>query len=298
MKEPSPRASRLAIAGLCVAVALVGGSGFLLGRATTERPVAPAARPGSAVPRPAPAPAPVAPAPTDRTMDRADLLALVAAASDAVATGAAIPAEVTRADGRRFEIRLPFGCDGPADAQSDAPMRWRYDGEDNTLRIHVAPVAWRADDWLSPAPPETIEAVEGFWIPRPWTMSDACPPAGGNAMPAAAPPTIPPEQTVAIAQFFAAGGARQARRGSKPFETVVRLQPEALRAERGFRLRISGRLAALGDRGPVLCRQPAGAAQRPVCMIGMTADALSIENAATDEMLANWTFEHREAVDR
>lgn len=290
MKEPSVRNSRLALAGGLVIALLVGGGGFLLGRQSSERQLVVA--PPSPVPLPAAEP-PAVDSQADRLLDRGDLIALVAQAADATAAGKALPPDIAQARGRRFAIRLPFGCAGAADPDSLAPMRWRYDEGEKALRLHAAPVAWTTGDWW-PTPlaaPVSIEAIEGFWLERPWTSSDACPPAEVQVQ-SDVSPGPPPTRTLALAQFFKADDARRGRREGKAFEAVLKVAPDAVRAEQGFRLRVSGRIENIPDGAPVLCHQRAGPDQRPVCVIAMTVDEVAIENGVSGEVLATWSTDH------
>ncbi|MEN2787278.1 hypothetical protein ACFOKI_05115 [Sphingomonas qilianensis] len=297
MNEPSLRTSRVALAAGLAAVAVVGGGGFLLGRSTSARDPAPAVVAPIATPAPS---APIAeqPAPRDRLMSRADLIALAAQAADAVASGQPLPAAIARAEGRRFTINLPFGCQGPADQTSDAPMRWRYDGETKVLRVHVAPAVWDAPDLLPAAAAEAVVAVEGFWIARPWSSSDSCPPTGAVATPSGADAVTLPGQTLAIAQFFGADDIRQGRRGDKPYEAVVRAPDEGFAGTQGLRLRITGRIAAAPGGGPVTCRQPAGAEQRPICVIAIASDEIAIADPISGNVLATWAVDGADAAAR
>jgi len=285
MEEPSPRSSRLALAGALVAAIAVGGAGFLLGRAASERPPE-AFTPPIAVPAPKPAPDPV----SSGVLGRADLTALAAAAADATAAGRDPGREIAQAEGRRFELRLPFGCTGPAGEDAAAPMRWRYDSKAQALRIYVDPITWTAQDWWPVDVADGVEAIEGFWIARPWTSSEACP--GGGDRPAAAgpEPVTLPGQTLALGQISLAEGARGARRDGKPYEAVIRVEEGALKAAQGFRLRISGRIARTGNFGPVRCRQPAGAEQRPICLVSVVMDEVAVENPITGETLSTWSL--------
>jgi len=299
MDEPSLRKSRLALAGGIAAALAVGGTGFLIGRGTSPRSVEPVAvRQVAAAPAAAREPV-VPPTPGNSVLARADIMTLAAQMADAVASGQAIPKAVADAAGQRFELRLPFGCGGPAGAESDAAMRWRYDETDKALRVHVAPVVWTRADILDAAGQATAaDAVEGFWIARPWTASEACPATRDNPAPDGTEPVTLPGQTLAIAQFFDGDGARQGQRNGKPYETVVRLQPDELQAERGFQLRIAGRIADIPGQGPVSCRQPAGAEQRPICVVGVTMDEVAIDNPRTGKTLATWNVTTAGAADR
>lgn len=309
MVEPSRRTSRLALAGGLVAAAALAGAGFMLGRNTSPRP--------EPIPAPAPLPAPppiAAPIPVVAPLGRADLLAAAREAADAAAAGRAVSAEVLALDGRRFELRLPFGCSGPA--AEGAPLGWRYDERGRTLRVRAAPVRWPATAWLPPLAAESVEVVEGFWIERPWTTAETCPPRF-EAEPTPAPPPSPapplraepvapnttpvpaqtplaptPDQTLAVAQFHAADASRIGRRDGEAFEAVERIAPDQLHLSQGLRLRLTGRIAAAPGDGPVLCRAPAPD-RRPVCLVSVSFDQVAIENPATGGTLATWDVSQR-----
>lgn len=289
MEEPSPRKSRLILAGGLTAIIVVGGVGFLLGRATTE-PAQIVVAPPAAAPKAAPDPAPIS-----SVLGRSDIMALASAAADAAAAGRAPGPEVAQAAGRRFELRLPFGCNGPAPESSDAGMRWRYDAADQALRVHVDPVSWSADDWWPRDTPEEVDAIEGFWISRPWTSSEACPASGQTPSAAGSEPVMLPGQTLAIGQMFFASGGRGGRRDGEPYEAVVRVPENQLSASKGFHLQLSGRIARTPGGGPVQCRQPERPEQRPVCLISVVIDEVAIENAASGAPLATWDVSARDA---
>ena len=282
MREPTPRTSRLAIAAGLLAMLAVGGLGFLLGRAGQPQ-AAPAANQAAPAPDPAPAP----PREEPRTFARADLVTMAAQAADAAASGAPVPDAVDEAAGRRFDLLLPFGCGGPAAGEGGAPLRWRYDEAEEVLRLHARPTSWTAADWDIGAA-TGIEAIEGFWIARPWSSSGACPAGTGRALVTGSEPVTLPGQTLAVAQFLPGDARREARRGARPFELVRRLPRAALDASRGFRLRLLGRIGRVPGGGPVRCVQPAGIEQRPICVIAVTLDEVRIENAATGAVLATW----------
>lgn len=287
MREPSLRTSRLAIAGAVAALVAIGGAGFYLGRTTSPVPAdeAPAK---TAISTPEPVLPVVEPVPL---LDRAGLIYLANAAADAAVSGVALPAEVRDSANRRFEIAVPFGCAGPAEADSEAPLRWRYDEAAQTLRLHVAVTRWTADQW-GLAEPEDGEAIEGFWIARPWSSSGECPPPRpADGAPAPALDGVP-EQTLAVAQFFRGDVRREALRDGKPFQSVQRIASDAFAAPRGFRLMLSGRIdrvpGAQGPGAPVHCVQPGGPAQRPRCIVAVSLDEVRIENPASGEVLASW----------
>lgn len=282
MKEPTPRTSRLVLACGALVVVAVAGAGFVIGR-------------NSAVPAPAPTQvAPVAAAPQPRPFptpapqfDRAALLALAAAAADARSSGKPVPSAVAQASGRRFSIALPFGCAGPLGEGDVTGTGWRYDTDSGALRLQVGSTRWTPQDWFADDA-AGIEAVEGFWVPRPWTSAETCPATAVPAVEAGIQPITPEDPSLAIGQVFREDSARQDQRDGDPYVAVVRTTPETLRVEAGFRVRLTGQLADPVGGGVVRCRQPGGPDQRPVCFAAATFDEIAIENAATGETLARW----------
>jgi len=282
MHEPSLRSSRLAIAGGLAAAVAVAGAGFFLGRVTSPAPSSPEPAPAAqSVPTP---PLPELKAP--RALSRADLISLGSRAADAVTSGRPLPADIIAAAGRRFDVVLPFGCDGPAPEGSSLPLRWRYEADKQTLRIHAAPTRWTASDW-GLAPTSGAEPqMEGFWVSRPWSSAEQCPQARGQAAVTSAQPVTLPGQTLALAEVLPEGQ----RRTTRPYETVQLLPPERFSAAQGFRLRVTGHIEKLPDAEAVQCIQPAGIEQRPLCVIGVTFDDVRIENPLDGKILATWSI--------
>ena len=324
MGEPTIRTSRLVIAGGLLAAMVVAVAGFGLGRMTVQS--APAL---GETPAAGPAPAPEVPVPplieVPRALDRAGLIDLAKRAADAFSSGEPMPPAVVNAAGQRFDVALPFGCDGPAPATSSAPLRWRYEAGKQTLRVHVAPTRWAPEDWGLVSADEGGALLDGFWISRPWSSAGQCPPARGEAgivgagaanaqapeasdttkaaqpskaadgSKAAATPANPAGsagapssagETLALAELLPQAG----RRVDRPFETVQRMSPDRLAPARGLRLRVTGHIARLPGKAPVRCAQPGGIAQRPVCLIVVTFDDIRLENPAGGETLAIWSM--------
>jgi hypothetical protein len=278
MQEPSLRTSRLAIAGGLAAVIVVGGAGFFFGRSTAPQPAEPVP-----VSSPTPEPSPTQPA---RMLNRADIISIAAQAADALASGEPLPEDVRATANRRFELALPFGCAGPAGENGQAPLRWRYDEDEEVLRLHVAPTSWRPVEW-GVGENTGIEAVEGFWLARPWSSDVVCP-QRAHAAPTGTEPITLPGQTLAIAQFFTGTDRRAALRDDRPFETVQRVPLGQFDAARGFRVLLTGRIDRVPGGGPVRCIQPAGIEQRPICVVAVVLDEVRIENPIGAEVLATW----------
>lgn len=145
---------------------------------------------------------------------------------------------------------------------------------------------WIAADWRLG---DQAGAAEGFWITRPWSTAETCPPQGGQATPSGTEPITLPGQTLAIAEFVAPDAQRDVRRSARPFETVKRVAVGRFDGSRGFRLRVTGRIDRVPGFGPVRCLQPAGIEQRPICVIGVRLEEVKLEDPSTDEVLATWS---------
>jgi hypothetical protein len=227
-------------------------------------------------------------------LSRADLIAIARTATDGFAGGGSDNPAMLAFEGRRFQLRLPFGCAGPS-AEEEESLRWRYDEETGTLRANATPVAWAPADWLAPEARAAVERMEGFWIERPWTSSEACPPQPSvtpgrpAATPAASAP-VPAPETLGLAMFAFANASRVGRRPGEAFALVRKVAPEDLDLSRGLRLRLTGRIASAPGAGPVLCRALAGANRRPTCLIGVVLEEVAVENGASGETLATWTI--------
>ncbi|MBI2248887.1 MAG: hypothetical protein HYU61_03250 [Brevundimonas diminuta] len=225
-------------------------------------------------PEPA-APADPAPPPTvvlDSSLNRAALLAALTEAGTALADGQTRDAALT---GRTVSVRLPFGCGGEAAVAGEAgglPRLVR--NADGSLTLTVTPEDLGASA-LVPATREGAvdkwEAVEGFWIARPWSGLDACPASAALTAPApelapspaqtaiktpaegkttetktvddvAAPPIVQLERSAGLAAVFETGGSRLGRRQGQAYIHVIR----GLRGRQGRPLRPEGRRKPAG----------------------------------------------------
>ncbi|RXD06660.1 hypothetical protein EQZ23_00600 [Sphingomonas sp. UV9] len=299
MHEPSPRTSRLVVAGSAAAFILLGGGGFLLGRSTAPTPPPPAITPAAV---PVAAPVAVPEAPVARVLSRADIIEIANAAADATSSGAKMPKRVAAAEGAQFEVDLPFGCDGPAAETSREPFRWRYDGESSSLRISVAPAVFDPGEWLgkplsgsagTTSPAASEEAIEGFWIARPWSSRGTCEAGSPTTVPLGIDAVTLPGQTLGLAQIFTDQDSKNARRSGKPYESVRRIGENDLKIDQGLRVRLRGRVARFPDGSTVRCRQPAGKEQRPICLVAVSFDDVGIENPSTQDTIATWASASR-----
>lgn len=285
MTEPSATSSRQAIAAGVAAAIVFAGMGFMLGRNTAEPP---ATTPGielEEAPEPTPELLPV----QTRPLSRADLLNLANAAADAVSSVTTSPQSVADAAGRRFSLYLPFGCAGPATEHSTHAMSWRIDDDAGLLKLRIAPKGWDTAEWWTVSPPTDIVSITGFWITRPWSSAEVCPPVRSVMAPGTLPLVLP-GQTLAIGQSFHKDRPRPILRESKALEADIRLPADFTPPANGFRLRLTGRLERPRTEPAIRCVQPAGAEQRPICLILASFEELIVENTDTGETLTRWAL--------
>lgn len=280
MREPSLRASRLAIAGGLIAAIAIGTGGFLAGRSTVPR----------AAPAPALVPLPITASPSPeppRVLRRADITALADRAADAFSSDEPLPEEIRGLAGRRFEIVVPFGCSGPA-ANSAAPLRWLYDAEEERLRIDVSAVQWNLAGWGMAQGDE--RTAQGFWISRPWSSSETCPEIANPAAVNDAEPVTLSGQTLGIAQLDPMTGDDGDAAELRSFNTVKRIAPDKLDTSRGFGVKLSGRIGQMPGGAPIRCRQPGGSEQRPICLVAVSFEDVTLEALGSGETLATWSL--------
>lgn len=229
--------------------------------------------------KPAELPIPVPEPPLDREQL---LLASLRAASD-VAAGTDDSARQKDLADRKFEFRIRFGCDAPAAGPITEPLGWSFDEKSRALKIRATPTLSMKDSPIAAIAGTNFEAVEGFWIQRPWLLSAACP---TGAQPAPVPQQAEPAQSVGIAQFFTTSDPRTMRRSGRPYEATKKLdsgdQPSG-----GFDLVLSGRLKSLPD-GRVIACTASQSRDRPICVISVELGTVAIERTDTHEQLAQW----------
>lgn len=248
----------------------------------------------------APAPEPDRPAPT--TLDRAAFLGAISRAGSAYATGETASGTDPLV-GRTFAIRLPFGCDAPRAASTatapDAAGEARspdaglptltWGPENRTLRLALTP-----DDWSETAlvvnsgAGDRWEAVEGFWVSRPWLGSETCPrgmdrdPLGGGIGQA-------DPQTVGLASVHETNSSRLGRRDGRAYRFTLRGEDgrSPTPSPMGYRVVLEGRFASFPDGRAIRCRA-AGIDQRPVCIAAVQLDRVAFEDGASGSVLSEW----------
>lgn len=254
------------------------------------------ARPAAPLPKAEPAPlVRLAPPP----LNRAELLSAAAKAADRAASGDPPPEANREMVGRSFIIRMPFGCAGPQTEGTDSWAGWTYNDKTRALRLTARPAMLEADDWAKDgAAAMPYDAVDGFWIDRPWTSSERCStpigeePADRAGKGTAGQGEASEEQIVtgrqlAIAMFYAPGASRTRQRGGRPYTSTIKLEGDETPSTSGYALVLSGRLAAFADGQPVHCLQ--GSPHLPPrCIISVTFDKVAFEQPGKDKPLVEW----------
>jgi hypothetical protein len=257
---------------------------------------------------PAPVPLPVADAPLDR---QAVLLAASQAASN-YALGKDDAEAQQKLDGKRFSIRMRFGCRNSQAATASQARSWSFDEKRKVLSFKIM---LDVDIQRSPVPDPTraaVEAVEGFWIERPWMLQAGCPrpeaaqaiaapaspkglPSGGSAKPdepaepaSTSVESAAPSRQVGIAQFFLDTDARTHRREHRAYETTKVLAAGATPSQQGYDLVVAGRLRRLLDGRVIACRIDKPGAP-PRCLVSIQIENVSIEMPGGGGTIATWS---------
>ena len=242
-------------------------------------------------------PGPIA-LPVAEPLDREALLLAVMQAASAAALGHRDDDAQRKLDGDPFEFRLRFGCAGATAETTDDRRGWNFDEERRVLRVHVDP-----DLSSSQLPPGIkdeagFEAIEGFWLRRPWLLAAGCPVAKPPTQPSAegedqqvalaAEPAAPIAQPrIGVAQFFTKGEARTQRREERAYEATATLGENEAPSPEGYDLILSGRLKRLPN-GRVIACAVSDMDSPPACVISVQFDRVWIERPDTREMLAEW----------
>ena len=229
--------------------------------------------------------------------NRARLLLTVVRAASAHAAGLD-DSDIQRVlDGKQFEVKLRFGCDGHGPLGNHG---WSVDPDDKILRLRAVPTLSLQDEVVRSVATESVEAAEGFWLTRPWLLQAACPIGGPVTPPRVQPGETqnsnaeepPPEpasiQRVGLAQFFGAEDSRTRQRLGQAFEAVIQLEEGQTVGSQGFDLVVSGRLRAGTDGRVILCSGD-DPDQPPDCIVSATIDRVRIENPEDKAVLAEWS---------
>lgn len=269
-----------------LAILTTAAAALLLAQCDRDRPEPIDAEPVAVDPAPAETPNIVVPT----TLTRASLLAATSRAAAAYATG-----EQTEGPdalvGRQFSIRVPFGCNGPqptqAEAAGDGLARWSWGPENETIQLSLTPGDWLNTALIAGAGDSDWEAVEGFWVPRPWMTTGNC--STVRADPLQSGDGSPSPQTVGLAAVFGPDDSRVGRRDGRAYTFTIRPTGDTPLAAPtgGYRVVLEGRLASFPDGRAIRCRA-SNPDQRPVCIAAIRLDRVGFTNADGSVLLSEW----------
>lgn len=230
--------------------------------------------------------------------NRARLLLTVARAASSHALGVDDRDVQRMLDGKRIEVRLRFGCEGQGPGRG--AHGWSIDPNGKTLRLRAVPTLSMEDELVRGVAGDTVEAVGGFWLSRPWLLNAACTATeagtdlgrsqGDDARDEPIEPSNAPAETqrIGIARFFTAEDPRTRQRMDRPFEAVQTLKEGAQVGRQGFNLVLAGRLRAREDGRVILCAG-AGIDRPPDCIVSADVDRIWIENPDDKAVMAQWS---------
>ena len=189
-------------------------------------------------------------------------------------------------------MRVRFGCPD-VEPKGDAAYQATYNPVERRLTLRAAPDVSSDDPSLVGIADDQVEALEGFWVRRPWLLIAACPvppTAAGDDEPPAEPDANASEQLgsrIAIAQFFTAADPRTRRRDERPYQYTTRLAEGEQPSTAGYDMVVSGRLRRLPN-GRVITCSGSAVDVSPTCIVSVIVDHVSMNRADTGAILAEW----------
>lgn len=222
-----------------------------------------------------------------QALDRGTLIDAAGSAASSYAAGMSVDQKVAELAGRRFELILPFGCDGPTPPNNkELTNGWRYEAESGVLQVafpsSVQGLAPRLAESGS-SPEQTAKFSKSFWIEREWLRSANCPPsdqAQNEDIVAQEDPSL------AIVELSVSEARRAENREGTPYRVSKRVPAEQAPSEQGLRIVITGRLAtAIGL--PIRCKS-FHRNKRPVCVIVARFDVITVTDATGDITYVEW----------
>lgn len=210
-------------------------------------------------------------------LDREQLLVTLLEAASAAVIGADDSKAQQALNGRRFEIRMRFGCPS---GQPSADRSWSHNARSGSLKVTVKPDIDREVAGLAPGQPASggPKAREsGFSIPAPTVLANGCPTA----------------EYAAAAGFTNLRFGLVQRTGSDvprsrqlldSYEIVKKIAPEEVPAE-GLDLIVRGRLETGSDGRAIRCAPRGGTIE---CLASASIGLVTIEDPAKRRLIAEW----------
>ena len=205
-------------------------------------------------------------------LDREGMILAALRAATAAALGEDDATAQADLKGRRFEVRIRFGCSG---SNVQAGSGWTHDAAKGVLRARVRAdvnsTVLEASDFID----GSYEGAVGFFLRRPWMLADGCPDPRFAAMSQG--------PAIAITQLFTADDSR-VQRPETVYEAVAQVMPNEL-PSKGLNLVLSGRLKAFADGRAIRCAATDGP---PACIISSVIDRVAIEDPIRNVTLAEF----------
>lgn len=218
-------------------------------------------------------------------VDRAQLLVLFLDASSAAIVGADDKSAQQALKGRRFDLRMRFGCDTSA---PDPDRSWSYNATTGALKVTVKPNIDRESDERDglPAKDEAVADAEkagtpareiGFLIQAPTVLANGC----------------PMEDFAAIAGFTnlrfglvqkVEPDEPRARQLLPSYEITKKISEVAVPAQ-GLDLVIRGRLQLDATGRAIRCAPRGGVIE---CTANASIEQVAIEDPASKSLIAEW----------
>jgi hypothetical protein len=220
-------------------------------------------------------------------LTRTDLINGARNAADGFTASGALPRGPDSLIGRRFSIRIPFGCGGVQGGYTPAQMSMVYNAENQSITLSATPGVWTTVPIMQEVTSEaSLETVEGFWVPRPWTYSDSCPTQTNYPIPAT--PTPATGQTLGLAQLFEAGGSRVSHHADHPYAFTRKIKAgDTGILNHSYQLLLEGKIEGYRDGHSLRCWMEAPDHQ-PLCIYAVAFEHVAFVDADTGETLANW----------
>ena len=266
---------------IAVIVAAIGAITFL--RLPSSQKLPPPAKTEVAAPAVTAPPASIVP----QILTREDLIREAALAASEFAASGKLAGGTASLVGKRFAVSIPFGCGGFQNSLSNPQLAMSYDAEQQSIVLTARPGAWTTLPLIQGLASGEIDAVEGFWIPRPWTSAQSCPPQ--MDYPAPVTPTPPTAQTIGLAQIFPTGGSRLSRHAERPYIFTRKIAAgDNAALSSTYRLVLEGRITGFTKDSALRCWMEAPDHQ-PLCLFAVTFERVAFADGETGKQIATWT---------
>lgn len=220
-------------------------------------------------------------------LTRRDILMAATEAASDFAAGIEGVEQQRSLKGQPFSFRIRY-CGSQV---ADPAFRIAFDAKRGVFRAAARPDIDLSAPLVRSLVPQPVEAVEGFWIARPWVLDAACPTAdqpetGDETEVASDTPDVPVvrQPTVGIAEFFDGQSARTLRREGRAYEATHKVDADLKGV--GVDLVLEGRLKEVKGR-TVLCT--GGKVDTPpTCIVSVEFDRIRLE-LDDGRLLGEWS---------